>query len=107
MKFWRTSPEPVPQPEPEEVRVETTAQDGEWEVHPCTLPTVEKFSNGVTVYNKVWRCHCGRRWWLEHIEYKTQAGGARIVGVGWTEVMSATPITDEEINSLLKSEEGE
>lgn len=102
MKFWRTSPEPVPQPEPEPEAETTAPDDGEWEVHPCTLPDLSKFSsNGVSIYNKVWRCHCGRRWWLEHIEYKKMEWGHKIVGVGWTELMSAAPITEDELNSLL------
>lgn len=87
------TPRPVPQPRP----------TGEWETHLCELPPLESLpSNGVTALGQVWRCDCERRWQIVEFN-RTQRGEIR--SVSWQELMSAAPITDDELERLLQTVE--
>jgi hypothetical protein len=76
-----------------------------WETHPCVLPNDFEMGDPARL-TTVWRCSCGRRWRLlaSEMEYESHNGWHRYDT--WDEVMAATPITEEEFQSLLGEVDG-
>lgn len=96
--FRSPGPEPVSSQEVQQVLPGMPAEHGSWEGHPCELPTTGIPSNAVTARGLVWRCPCMRRWCLVEAYYDVNL---RRMVHQWQEVMSAGPVTDAEILSLL------
>lgn len=97
LRKWLTSwrqPFPTDHWEDDETMSLATAPEN-WETHPCELP----LDIGITAVGQVWRCpECQRRWRLDKAQYDSANRGFRGY---WTELMSATPVTDDELADLL------
>lgn len=96
---WR---QPLPEWEDEQPATGYITSPEGWEEHPCALPT----DIGITAVGLVWRCperNCQRRWRLDRAEFSEDT---RLFRRGyWTELMSATPVSDRELEDLLITED--
>jgi hypothetical protein len=71
---------------------------GEWELHPCQLPTWEDISTEWTdpILGNVWKCECGRRWRVMEMT-KINYGSDYVVKLSYTEQLD---ITDDTIDII-------
>lgn len=95
---WR---QPFPEWEDEQPATGFAISPAGWEGHPCALPT----DIGITAVGLVWRCpkrNCQRRWRLDRAELLE---GTRSFRGYWTELMPAAPVSDQELEDLLITED--
>lgn len=79
--------------------------DEGWEVHPCELPHVD-VHKPITRLGQVWRCFCGRRFKLVAVSREQVESGETVQWNEWSEVLPATPLTEEEFARLLEDTDG-